>query len=295
MSSTPFTSRESTPPRGPALSRRVTQPIPIPQPRGTYQRARAQPVSISQPQDTQPSPRTQPRPIPQSRDTHPRVWTQPIPTSQPQGTHPRARTLPLPISQPRNTQPGPRTLPIPTLTQLWGTPPEPTRRRVQTTSLPTSPAGPHAALYLTVTESADDGDIEVRQGRALLRNCSFVLQPDPALQTFCAYYHHGSHNSRTTLYHVKDLPDPRKGEPGLMAMNFIAWIPRKRVSDLNVVIKTINIGIWNTWNSGSWAQVCLQKMVDARLISQRQMEWATYKQRKALNSDFRENYPNYWE
>ncbi len=210
-------------------------------------------------------------------------------------TPPRRSSPPRRATQAQRIRPGTTT---PTSTPSRRMMP---RRKVNVRPPPPSPPGPHAAVYLTVTDfAADDASLprETRALRALMRDCSIVIQRDPPIKEFSSFYLHcHAHQpaDQLKLYHIKDLPYPGVEEPGLLAMNFVAWIPRQRLSQLEALIRNLPLRTRNIRNSSSWVHLCLHEMVDAYLISFSQMVSAIHQQDKALSMSFRGDYPNYHE
>jgi hypothetical protein len=159
------------------------------------------------------------------------------------------------------------------------------------------PHGSHAAVYLTITDFEDDGLIYFASNRAMIRDCSIVIQPDPSTEKFSTYHLHWQPHpvNRMKLFHINDLPDPRKGEPGLLAMNFLAWIPRQKLAFLDAEIKNIDIRRLSMVKTSLWIRLLVQKMLHAKLITPIEMEVAVAQQSRDLLIDSRVNYPNYQE
>lgn len=159
------------------------------------------------------------------------------------------------------------------------------------------PRGAHAAVYLTVTDFADNGLIYHTTTRALLRDCSIVIHPDPSIEKFSTYHLHWHVHpvNRLELYHINDLPDPRKAEPGLLAMDFLLWIPRKMLPVLDAAIKQIDIRTFTMLESPRWARIFICATFDMKLITRRDRDKALAQQTRDLCIDSVIDYPNYRE
>ena len=131
----------------------------------------------------------------------------------------------------------------------------------------------------------------------MLRDCSILVQSDPNTEKFSSYHLERQPHpiNQMKLIYVNYLPDPRKGEPGLLAMNFLAWIPRQKLSLLDAAIRKIDIGRYSMLQGPLWTRLFLQNMVNAKLITQTQMDVAVAQQSRDLLIESWVNYPNYQE
>ena len=159
------------------------------------------------------------------------------------------------------------------------------------------PRGDHAAVYLTITDFADNGFVLDTANRALLRDCSIVVHPDPSIEKFSTYHLHWHVHpqNRLELYHINDLPDPRKAEPGLLAMNFLMWIPRRQLPVLDAQIKQIDIRKFSVLDSPLWARIFINAMFNSKLMSRTDMDIAIAQQTRDLHIHSSVNFPNYRE
>lgn len=195
-----------------------------------------------------------------------------------------------PISQAAQMKrPNPPPTPLPT--------PRPRLHRPR----PSQPApGSYAAVYLTITDFADNGAMRLPTARALHRDCSLVIQPNPAVEKYSTYHLHWrrgppQHSSQWQLYHMHDLPDPRRAEPGLLAMNFVTWIPRRWLPYLDIEIRQVDIRRLAVTESPLWARMCLWRMFKVKMLSQVALDAAVAQQECDLRIDSCANFPNWVE
>jgi hypothetical protein len=126
-----------------------------------------------------------------------------------------------------------------------------------------------------------------------MRHSSIIVQPDPSIQNFEVYHVIGTPTVGLTYTIVRNWKDPRKETASLMAMNFVAWIPRQRARDLEAVLGQARIRISRNWNCQNWVQEGLQKMVEAGIITNQQMQIAVAKQQQVVHLPFAGNTPNH--
>jgi hypothetical protein len=128
--------------------------------------------------------------------------------------------------------------------------------------------------------------------RTFVRHSGIMVQSDPNVDNFEVYHVIGTPGIGLTYDVVKDWDNPRDKTASLMAMDFVAWIPRQRARDLEAILGLVRPQISWRWNCQNWVQEGLQKMVDAGLITEQQMHAAVVKQQRAVNLPYTGNTPN---
>jgi hypothetical protein len=139
-------------------------------------------------------------------------------------------SAPLRASPARRTPPRaspPRTTPPRTSPPRETTPPR--------ESAPPAPAGAYAAVYVTVYEWTKP--LFASLPRTFMRHSGITVQPEPTINKFEVY-----HVIRTPVVGlnytvVKDCKNPRDETASLIAMDFVAWVPRHRVRDVEAILR----------------------------------------------------------
>jgi hypothetical protein len=98
-----------------------------------------------------------------------------------------------------------------------------------------------------------------------MRHSGIMVQSDPNVDNFEVYHVIGTPGIGLTYNVVKDWTDPRDKTASLMAMNFVAWIPRQRARDLEAILGLVRPQISWRWNCQNWVQEGLQKW--SKLVS----------------------------
>lgn len=75
-------------------------------------------------------------------------------------------------------------------------------------------------------------------------------------------------------------------------MDFVAWIPRNQVGNLENMLRQVTIQVSWSWNCQNWVRGGLQKMVEAGLLTHREIESAIGKQQRAVGLPYTGNTPN---
>ena len=197
---------------------------------------------------------------------------------------PPGESAPSRTSPPRSTPPRvspPRTTPPRTSPPRQTTPPR--------ESTPSAPAGAYAAVYVTVYEHK--GRL-VGLPRTFMRHSSIVSQAEPSKNNFQVYQVIGTPGVGMTYHVVKDWDDPRDVTASLLAMDFVAWIPRHRAQDLEATLEQVTPQVSRSWNCQNWVQEGLRKMVQAGVITNQQMNSAITKQQRAVNLPYGGDTPN---
>jgi hypothetical protein len=125
-----------------------------------------------------------------------------------------------------------------------------------------------------------------------MRHSGIIVRPDPNVDNFEVYHVVGTPTVGLTYTVTRNLNDPRDETLSLMAMNFVAWIPRQRARDLEAILGQARIQIRSNWNCQNWVQEGLQKMVEAGLITDQQMQSAVAQQQRVVHLPYAGNTPN---
>jgi hypothetical protein len=125
-----------------------------------------------------------------------------------------------------------------------------------------------------------------------MRHSGIVVQPDPSIDNFEVQHVIGTPGIGLTFQAVKNWENPRYQTASLLAMDFVAWIPRNRVRDLEYMFRQVPIQVSWSWNCQNWVQGGLQKMVEAGILTHREMESAIEKQQRAVSLPYTGNTPN---
>ena len=155
---------------------------------------------------------------------------------------------------------------------------------------PPAPAGAYAAIYVTVYEWT--GPIFAGIPRTFMRHSGIIVQPEPDVEDLEVYHVVGTPSVGLTYKVVKNWKNPRDESVTLIAMNFVAWVPRQRVIDIQDILGLVRPQISRSWNCQNWVREGLQKMVEAGLITEQQMHAAVVQQQRAINLPYAGNTPN---
>jgi hypothetical protein len=272
--------------------------------------------------------RTPPRHLPSGREQQPSVgertssWQ--IPPAQPLPPIFREQTL---SGQLLSEQPLPQTLREQTLsgqllseqpprpstrrsnedgsTQPWTIPPatnpffrQTSQQRNITNPQPQSPHPPadHVAAYLAVFEAHPRQSDPFHIMQSSRRNCSIIVQSNVNTDKFrefcCIATPRRRPKRHVQFYSSPEIPDPRCTAPGLLDMQFIAWIPHWQLAELDKFMKTWRSRINDDWTHITWITLYLQYLVTGRLITPGQMEKMMIFQNQTLRLPYREDLPN---
>lgn len=125
-----------------------------------------------------------------------------------------------------------------------------------------------------------------------MRHSGIAIQPDPAINRFQVYHVIGTPGVGLTYDFKNSWANPRDDTASLLAMDFVAWIPRHRVADLDAMMCQVRIQLSWSWNCQNWVQEGLGKLVQAGLITSQQADSAAAKQHLAVNLPYNGNTPN---
>jgi hypothetical protein len=158
------------------------------------------------------------------------------------------------------------------------------------------PLADHAAVHLTVYEARHSTTEMPQNLRTDRRNCSIMLQPNSHIDKFSEYCciptPHRIPKRHLQFFSTNGLPNPQNSAPGLLSMNFIAWIPPQHIGMLENLMKTLRLKINATWDHNTWIRVYLEELVQHGLITQ---QWATeilVIQLRSLRTPYTEDLPN---
>jgi hypothetical protein len=158
-----------------------------------------------------------------------------------------------------------------------------------------SPPADHAAVYLTVYEVRNNTDMpqHLRPDR---RNCSIMLQRNARIEKFSEYCciptPHRVPKRHIQFFSTHGLPNPRDSAPGLLSMDFIAWIPPKHIGMLENLMKTLRLRVNATWDHSTWIRVYLEELVQQDLITQQWMTEILVIQLRSLRAPYTGPLPN---
>lgn len=154
---------------------------------------------------------------------------------------------------------------------------------------PSPPPGAYAAVYLTVYEWVRP---LIGLPRTFMRHSAIVIEPDPTINCFQVYHVIGTPGVGLTYDFKSSWANPRDETASLLAMDFVAWIPRNRVAELNAMMRQVRIQLSWSWNCQNWVREVLGKLVQAGLITSQQANSAAAKQHLAVNLPYNGNTPN---
>lgn len=158
-------------------------------------------------------------------------------------------------------------------------------------------AGNHAALYLTITEF-DDFEFTPSRDYTFesMRDSSIVIQPDPNVQHFETFWclRMPGESIAWQYLHQPGGKGPHVEDYGLLAMKFIAWIPRTALRQMGTILSGIpaNQPQITGWSSQKWVQQALTELNRAGILTAQQAEAAYHKQQEAAVLPRRGPLPN---
>lgn len=154
------------------------------------------------------------------------------------------------------------------------------------------PAG-HLAAYLAVYEGRPWPEDVTRRSR---RNISMIVQSSPGIDKFrefcCIPTPNRIPKRHIMFYSSPEIPDPRYGSPGLLAMQFIAWIPHWQMAVLDQYMFTLRRRVKPEWTHLTWIRIYLEDLLKEKLITIAQMEATIQFQEQALSCPYTEDLPN---
>lgn len=125
-----------------------------------------------------------------------------------------------------------------------------------------------------------------------MRHSGIMVQPEPNVDSFEVYHVIGTPGVGLTYTIVKNWTSPRDKTASLIAMDFVAWVSRQRVREVEAMLRLVRPQISRSWNCQNWVREGLHQMVEAGLITDLQMHAAVVKQQTAVNVPYVGNTPN---
>lgn len=157
----------------------------------------------------------------------------------------------------------------------------------------------HLAMYLAVYEARKPSIHTKNLTRRSRRNGSIVIQSQPGIDKFrefcCISTPHRIPKRHIQFYSSPEMPDPRYGSPGLLAMQFIAWIPHWQMAELDKYMIRLRYQVRPEWTHLTWIRIYLEDLLKHKIITEGQMEEAIRFQEQALDCPYRGSLPNHRE
>jgi hypothetical protein len=123
-----------------------------------------------------------------------------------------------------------------------------------------------------------------------------MLQHDVRVDKFSEYCcipaPHRRPKRHIQFYSTHNLPNPLDNAPGLLSMDFIAWIPPRQIRMLDDLMKTLRTKVDDSWGQRTWIGVYLQLMVQRGLITLQRKVYVLEMQHRSLNLLYTEDLPN---
>jgi hypothetical protein len=159
-----------------------------------------------------------------------------------------------------------------------------------------APLAGHIAAYLAIYEGHPRRTDPLNLTRPSRRNSSIIVQTnahsDKYREFCCIATPQRWPKRQVQFYSSPEIPDPRWTAPGLLAMQFIAWIPRGQIAELDKYMKSWRRRVNDSWTHNTWIGLYLESLVQQRLISQDQMERTMIFQAQAFRIPYTEALPN---
>jgi hypothetical protein len=161
---------------------------------------------------------------------------------------------------------------------------------------PPRPPADHVAAYLAVFEAHPRRSDPFHITQSSRRNCSIIVQSNVRVDKFrefcCIATPLRRPKRHVQFYSSPEIPDPRWAAPGLLDMQFIAWIPHGQLAELDKYMKTWRSRVRDDWTQITWITLYLQHLLRERLITPSQMEKSMIFQDQTLRLPYREDLPN---
>ena len=134
---------------------------------------------------------------------------------------------------------------------------------------PPPPGDNHAAVFVIALEAT--GGPGHREWSEPGRSSAIVVQPDPVSNAHHFLTHHCLRGPLNWYFFSATERDegPRTKTHGLLAMDFVAWIPRAEVQRLGEMVSRMPFP-WDgatEWNSRIWVQKALLALVQEGLLT----------------------------
>lgn len=154
----------------------------------------------------------------------------------------------------------------------------------------------HIAIHLAIYEGHPRKWDPTNTGRPQRRNCSIIVQYGTQMdkfREFCCIATPLRWPLRQVLFYSSpEMPDPRLTAPGLMAMQFIAWLPSAQIAELDTYMKTWRGRVEDSWTHTTWIGIYLEHLLKQRLITQGQMERTKVFQHEVFQLPYTVDLPN---
>ena len=164
---------------------------------------------------------------------------------------------------------------------------------------PPQPRG-RIALYMTVYEGRSRASDPLNETVYERRNCSIVAQLNPRSEKFrefccipASQVHRDKGLRHLRFYSTPEIPNPRFSAPGLLAMYFIAWVPRDQITILDHIMKFWRRRITPEWTHFTWITLYLDLLLDGLHITDSQKSMILQRQAEALACRWTTKLPNY--
>jgi hypothetical protein len=158
------------------------------------------------------------------------------------------------------------------------------------------PLAGYIAAYLAIYEGHPRRTDPLNLTRPFRRNSSIIVQTNAHSDKFrefcCIATPQRWPKRHVQFYSSPEMPDPRWTAPGLLAMQFIAWVPHGQIAELDKYMKTWRRRVDNSWTHTTWIGLYLESLVQQGLISQGQMERTMIFQEQAFRIPYTEALPN---
>jgi hypothetical protein len=146
----------------------------------------------------------------------------------------------------------------------------------------------HLAVYVVVYEHK--GPLFPGYTREFMRHSSILIGKGDGF--FDIFHLVGTPGIGLTFYIVPNWSDPRTTSARLLSMELAAYIPTRRYSEMESLIKGVRIEVSRTWNCQNWVQEALAEMVTEGFLTGREKDVAIQKQMTAALAPFTTETPN---
>lgn len=167
--------------------------------------------------------------------------------------------------------------------------------RMPQPQLPRPPTD-HIAIYLAAFEGHPRHWDPTDTARVHRRNCSIIVQYGAQMDKFrefcCIATPQRRPKRHVMFYSSPEMPDPRWSAPGLLAMQFIAWVPRVQIAELDMYMKTWRGRVNESWTHTTWIGIYLEHLLNQNLITTSQIERTKAFQQQSFRLPYTVALPN---
>jgi len=146
----------------------------------------------------------------------------------------------------------------------------------------------YLAVYVTVYEHK--GLIFPGYTREFMRHSAITVDKEDG--SFPVFHVTGTPGIALTYSSEATWKDPRTQTARLLAMDFVAWIPKERYEEMGLLLSGVKIKVSKHWNCQNWVREGLDGMVGAGLITAEQRTAVVEKQKAAITTPFTTEAPN---